>query len=142
MPRMLLFRVGHRQYGLEIEAIQEVADDPPLYRVPQGGAFLLGAVNLRGRVLPVIDLPALLDMAAADRDQRLVVLGPGFHSLALAVSGVGRIAAFEADELRLPSPDERSQAIAGVIEAADRGERVNLLDAGAVVERLEIIYAA
>ena len=142
MPRMLLFRVGGEQYGLEIEAIQEVADDPPLYGVPQTGAFLLGAINLRGRVLPVIDLPALLDVAAAPRDQRLVVLGPEFSSLALAVSGVGRIAAFEAADLRLPSADERLKAIAGVIETGDQRERINLLDAGAVVERLEIIYAA
>jgi len=142
MPRMLLFRVGFDQYGLEIEAIQEVADDPPLYCVPQTSAYLLGAVNLHGRVLPVIDLPALLDLAEAPRDQRLVVLGPEFHSLALAVSGVGRIAAFEAADLRLPSADERLKAIAGVIETGEQRERVNLLDAGAVVERLEIIYAA
>ncbi|NJC88718.1 MAG: hypothetical protein FIB02_09350 [Desulfuromonas sp.] len=142
MPRMLLFRVGPDQYGLEIEALQEVADDPPLYRVPQAGAFLLGAINLHGRVLPVIDLAALLDVAALGRDQRLVVLGPEFHSLALAVSGVGRIAAFEAADLRLPSADERLKAIAGVIAIGEQGERVNLLDAGAVVERLEIIYAA
>lgn len=141
MPRMLLFRIGSEQYGLEIEAIREVADDPPLCRVPQTGAFLLGAVNLHGRVLPVIDLPALLDVAAPPRDRRLVVLGPEFHSLALAVSGVGRIAAFEAADLRLPSADERLHAIAGVVETGDPGERVNLLDAGAVVERLEIIYA-
>ncbi|MCM2264170.1 MAG: chemotaxis protein CheW [Desulfuromonadales bacterium] len=142
MPRMLLFRVGAEQYGLEIEAIQEVADDPPLYSVPQAGAFLLGAVNLHGRVLPVIDLPALLAVAAGPRDQRLVVLGPECHSLVLAVSGVGRIAAFEAADLRLPSADERLKVIAGVVEIGDQNEKVNLLDAGAVVERLEIIYAA
>ena len=140
MPRMLLFRVGGAQYGLEIEAIQEVADDPPLCGIPQGGPFLLGAVNLHGRVLPVIDLPALLGMAGAPRDPRLVVLTAEFHGLALAVSGIGRMMPFDAADLQLPPGDERFRAVAGVVAAAE--ETVNLLDVGAVVERLETIYAA
>lgn len=142
MPRMLLFRVGCEQYGLELEALQEVADDPPLHGVPQTGAFLLGAVNLHGRVLPVIDLPALLGMAASPRDPRLVVLSPEFHSLALAVSGVGRIVSFDADDLQLPPGDEKFKAITGVVDIGAQSEQVNLLDAGALIERLQTIYNA
>lgn len=139
MP-LLLFRVGDEQYGLELEALQEVADNPPLYPVPQGGDFLLGAINLHGRILPVIDLPALFGMAAPPRDPRLVVLSPEFHSLALAVSGVGRIVPFEAAALQLPPVGLELPAVAGVIEIAL--QRVNLLDAGAVVERLQGLYPA
>ena len=138
MPRMLLFQVGSEQYGLEIEAIQEVADDPPLYAVPQRGAFLLGAVNLHGRVLPVIDLPALLGMAGVPRDPRLVVLTPEYHGLALAVSGIGRMLPFDAADLQLPLGDESFRAIAGVVTTA--AQPVYLLDVGAIVERLETIY--
>lgn len=142
MPRMLLFRVGGEQYGLELESLQEVADAPPLHEVPQRGAFLLGAVNLHGRVLPVIDLPGLLGAGAAPRDRRLVVLSPEFHSLALAVSGVGRIVSFEADDLQVSSDGDRFAAIAGVVSIGGREEPVRLLDAGAVIERLQTIYAA
>lgn len=142
MPRMLLFRVGGAPYGLEIEAIQEVADDPPLHSVPKAGAFLLGAVNLHGRVLPVIDLPALLGAAAAPRDRRLLVLTPEFHSLALAISGVGPIVPFEAAALHLPPTAEAAPAAAGVVSIGDGGERINLLDPGAVIERLESFYTA
>jgi len=139
MPRMLLFQVGGEQYGLEIEAIQEVADDPPLHDVPQRGAFLLGAVNLHGRVLPVIDLPALLGMAGVPRDPRLLVLTPEYHGLALAVSGIGRMLPFDAADLQLPLGDEGFRAIAGVVATA--AQPVYLLDVGAIVERLETIYA-
>lgn len=141
MPRALLFRLGAAHYGLEIGAIQEVADDPVLYALPQGGACLLGAVNLHGRVLPVIDLPALLELAAAPRDRRLIVLSPEFHGLALVVSGVGRITTYAVDEVRPPTAAERSRAIAGVVEAGGREGAVGLLDAGAVVARLQTIYA-
>lgn len=142
MPRLLQFRLGAERYGLEIEALQEVADDPPLHAVPHAGPYLLGAVNLHGRVLPVIDLPALLGMAAAPRDQRLVVLSTELHGLALAVSGIGRITVFEAADLRLPTAEEQSRAIAGVVEAGEPPEPVNLLDAGMVIARLEDLYAA
>ena len=138
MPRMLLFRVGSEQYGLEIESIQEVADDPPLHDVPQRGAFLIGAVNLHGRVLPVIDLPALLGMTGVPRDPRLVVLTPEYHGLALVVSGIGRMLPFDAADLQLPLGDESFRAIAGVVATA--AQPVYLLDVGAIVERLETIY--
>lgn len=139
MPRMLLFTVGHGHYGLELEALQEVADDPLRHYVPGTGNVLAGAVNVHGRILPVIDLPLLLGAADAVRDQRLVVLGPQFHGLALVVSAVGRIVPFEAENLELPVGDEGGGLVAGVVEVDSL--RINLLDPGAVVERLETIYA-
>lgn len=142
MPRLLLFRIGSEQYGLEIEALQEVADDPRLYLLPLSAPYLLGAVNLHGRVLPVVDLPALLGTAPAPRDQRLLILNFEFYGLALAVSGVGRIASFEAADLRLPTAEEQGRAVAGVIEAGEPPEPINLLDPRLVVERLENLYAA
>lgn len=142
MPQLQLFRIGNSSYGLEIGSIQDVVDDPPLYSVPQTGPFLLGVINLHGQVLPVIDLPGLLGVDDPPRDPKLVVLGHEFHSLALAVSGFGRIVAFESEALRLPTADEQANAIAGVVAIAGREEAVNLLNAAAVVERLKTIYAA
>jgi len=139
MP-LLLFRIGGECYGLELNALQEVADNPPVYFVPQGGEFLLGAINLHGRVLPVIDLPALLGIADSPRDQRLVVLSPEFQSLALAVSEVGRIVPFDAGDPQQPVADSELPVVTGVIEIA--AQPVNLLDAGAVVRQLQNLYAA
>ncbi len=137
MPLMLLFRVGHLPYGLELETIQEVADDPPHYPVPAGRDPLLGAVNLHGRVLPVIDLPKLLGIPAAALDLRLVVLNTDLHVLALAVSAVGRIVSFDAADLASPG-EAAAPAVAGVV--AIDSQPVHLLDVDAVVERLETLY--
>jgi purine-binding chemotaxis protein CheW len=136
MPLLLLFRVGALDYGLEIEAIQEVADQPPHYPVPAACPPLLGAVNLHGQVLPVIDLPALLGVKADALDQRLVVLADP-HPLALAVSMVGRIVPFDREELAAAGAS--APAAAGTLAIDDRP--VNLLDADAVIERLEFIFA-
>jgi purine-binding chemotaxis protein CheW len=140
MPLMLLFRIGTLAYGLEIESIQEVADDPPRYPVPASRGPLLGAINLHGRVLPVIDLPAALGIAAATLDQRLIVLNADLHALAMAVSAVGRIVPFETGDLAPPADDATGRAVAGIVEID--AQQVNLLDVDAVIERLESIYGA
>lgn len=140
MPLLLLIKVGCTQYGVEIEAVQEVADAPHLYAVPSGYGPLLGAINAHGRVLAVIDLPALLGVAAAPLDPRLVLLESGGHDLALAVTSVGRIVPFASDCLLPPPVDGETGAIAGVVEIETL--HVNLLDVDAVIERLETIYAA
>jgi purine-binding chemotaxis protein CheW len=136
---LLLLQIGGEHYGLKLKALQEVADGPRVYSVPQGGEFLLGTINLHGRILPVIDLPALLGFAGAPRDQRLVVLSPEFHSLALAVSEVGRIVPFDAVDLQPTAAASELPAVTGVVEIA--AQPVNLLDAGAIVKQLQNLYA-
>ena len=136
---LLLFQVGREQYGLELKALQEVAEEPPLHFVPGGGEFLAGAVNLHGRILPVIDLAALFGIASDQRDARLLVLTPEFRSLALAVTGVGRIVPFAPEDLQLPPTELALPAVAGIVELA--AQRIHLLDPTAVIERLQGLYA-
>lgn len=141
MPCIQLFRIGATTYGLETGSIRELVDQPQIYRVPGAGAFLLGVINLHGQVLPVIDLPGLLGVDGLPPGRQLVVLGPEFHSLALAVSAIGRTDVCHAEAAQLPTAADRTNAVGGVVEVAELPERVNLLDAGAIVERLKTIYA-
>jgi chemotaxis signal transduction protein len=67
------------------------------------------------------------------------VLIPKYHGLALAVSRIGRMLPFDVADLQLPLGDEGFRAIAGVVATA--AQPVYLLDVGAIVERLETIYA-
>jgi purine-binding chemotaxis protein CheW len=142
MPRIQLFRIGDTTYGLDAESIRELVDHPQIYRIPGTGTFLLGAINLHGQVLPVIDLPALLGIDGRPPGQQLVVLSPQFHNLALAVSAVGRTDGYDNEALNLPTAGKRSEVVAGIVEVTELPERVNLLDAGAIVERLQTIYTA
>lgn len=139
MSRMLLLRAGGEELALETAALREVVDAPPLHAVPGRRRLLLGAINLHGRILPVIDLPALVGTPVAGFDPRLVVLDAGDEMLALAVSAVGRIVPFEVAELQLPPAGEAGYLLAGVLELEAR--RVGLLDPRALVERLATTYS-
>jgi purine-binding chemotaxis protein CheW len=139
MTLTLIFTLAEEVYGLEIDAIQELVEDPSLHYVPRAEGVLTGAINFHGQVLAVIDLPALLDFAGEGRDHRHVVLTPEFKSLALIVSGIEKIVELDLSVLQPPPETIENKAIRGVVELDET--MVNLLDTDEVFNRLENIYA-
>lgn len=134
MALTLIFTLGEELYGLEINAIQEIIEDPSLYYVPRATGVLTGAVNFHGQILAVVDLPALLGFTDTRRDHRRVVLTPEFQSLVLTVSSVQRIVKLDLATLHPPPESSGHSAIRGV---ADLDEvMVNLLDTDAVINQL------
>jgi len=52
----LTFALDHEQYGFEIEKVQSVLDFESITRVPRTPPFMRGVINLRGKIVPIIDL--------------------------------------------------------------------------------------
>ncbi len=84
---LLAFRIADRRFAVEAGRVAEVARCPVLTRLPHAPASLAGVAALRGRVLPVIALGALLDVEGATAGERLIVLDGG-APLGLAVDEV------------------------------------------------------
>ena len=62
--RHVLFRVASERFALPLEAVREVVlPQPPFARVPRTSDAVRGVMNLRGRVLPVVDLAPLVGLA-------------------------------------------------------------------------------
>jgi purine-binding chemotaxis protein CheW len=71
-------RAGGEDYALPVEAVREVAQLGDVTPVPGAAPAVLGVRNLRGQVLPVADLRALLDLPRSEPARRLVIVeGPG-----------------------------------------------------------------
>jgi len=135
MTLTLVFTIENELYGLEIEAIQEIVENPPQHFVPLAAGVLAGAVNVHGRILAVIDLPLLLGIPVARHDHRQVVLAPEFESLVLKVSSILRIIALDLSELQ-PPEETAVFAVRGFVSQDDMN--INMLDANQVIERLRI----
>lgn len=74
---LVVFRVAGEEYGVDVDAVQEIIRVPAaLARVPRTLDYVEGLVNLRGAVLPVVDLRSRLGIERGERDerQRIVVL--------------------------------------------------------------------
>ena len=76
VAELLAFWVGEEEYGVDIVQIQEIIKLPPLTVVPRAPTCVLGIISLRGTVVPVADLRAILGMKRVDanRDSRILVL--------------------------------------------------------------------
>jgi len=135
----LIFSLGDELYGLEIDAVQEIIENPIVHHVPRAEGVVRGAINFHGQILAAIDLPALLGFSAAPLDHRRVVLTAEFKSLVLSVSGIQRIVELDLAALQLPPASAQKRAIRGVVTLDETA--INLLDCEEVINQLEKLYA-
>lgn len=107
--RHVVFRLERDRYALPLSAIREVVAAPSHYtRVPRAPPVLRGVMNLRGRVVPVVDLRALLEAPEPSQGStslspalRIVLLEMGRRDLGLLVTDVDGI---ESIEKVVPAP--------------------------------------
>lgn len=73
------FRVGQQSYALPIEAVREIVRPPEITAVPQAPEYVAGVMNLRGRILPVVDLRKRFSAPAdsSPKNRVLVAVGEG-----------------------------------------------------------------
>lgn len=64
--KYLTFFLGDEEYGIDVLRVREIVALPPVTRVPGAPAFVRGVVNLRGAVLPVLDLRERLGLPGSD----------------------------------------------------------------------------
>ena len=72
--KYLTFSLGQEQYGLEILKVREIIGYMEITAVPQTPHHVKGVINLRGQVIPVIDLRAKFGMQTVDRTEETCVI--------------------------------------------------------------------
>lgn len=95
--RHVVFRLEKDRYALPLSAIKEVVTTPERFtRVPRAPPSLRGVMNLRGRVVPVVDLRVLLQVQPAGAPaSKVVLLDRGRRELGLLITDVDGIESIE-----------------------------------------------
>lgn len=103
-PRLLVFRAGGESYALSMESVREVERVSRVTPVPGAPAFLRGLVNLRGEILPLLDLAALLARKGEQSGQRLIVAQAGAADpvVALMVEELNGLAPLQEPDVAQP----------------------------------------
>ncbi len=85
MRQVVVFEIGSEEYAAPIEQIHEVVKTPKITLVPNGQAFVVGVMNLRGQIVPVIDLEKLFNLPEAESGdiaaQHIIVSEDASHTL-------------------------------------------------------------
>ncbi|MBL0140851.1 MAG: purine-binding chemotaxis protein CheW [Betaproteobacteria bacterium] len=138
----LTCRLGEEAYGIDILQVQEIREIDHVTRVPHVAAFVRGVINLRGAIVPVVDLGLMFGFAQpiALKGASVIVLNAERRLVGLAVSGVSDVIALATEEI-LPAPDLGDRAIGAAIEGIGRrdGASVMLLDVGHVLRRVRAV---
>lgn len=95
--------LGSQTLAIPTQLLREILDPLPVTRVPGAGPFTPGVVNVRGTVVPLVNLRQVLGIPYAGRDDRLRVL-----VLELEIAGEQAVVAIEADEVHEVSTIETS----------------------------------
>ncbi len=74
--QFVTFNLGEEEYGIEILKVQEIIRMIAITRVPNSPEFINGVINLRGRVIPVLDLGKRIGLPEKERnnDSRIIVV--------------------------------------------------------------------
>jgi len=101
--KYLTFVLGHEEYGLEILKVREIMGMVEIVSVPQAPGYVKGVINLRGTVIPIIDLRLKFGLPPRDYDKEtciiVVNIGTGLMGIVVdTVSEVLDIASGDIDE--------------------------------------------
>ncbi|AIQ64431.1 chemotaxis protein CheW [Paenibacillus stellifer] len=73
--KVIVFKLGTEEYGIEVDKVQTIERMMPITRVPKTYAFIKGVINLRGVVIPVIDLRGRFGLDESEHtDQTRVII--------------------------------------------------------------------
>jgi purine-binding chemotaxis protein CheW len=122
-------RVADEHYALAVEDVLEVAELGDVTPVPGAGAAVLGVRNLRGQVLPVVDLATVFELSPA-QPERVVIAERGGLRAGLAVDAVDGV-----EDLPEASEEVESRHLAGA--ALADGALVGVVDVGSVLTAVE-----
>ncbi len=123
--QIVVFELGDERYGLDIATVYEIIRHQPITAVPKAPAFVEGVINLRGRIIPVVDLRERFGMDRSDltKASRIVVADAGGTRVGLVVDGVSEVLMIAGDAIE-PTPDVAANAdhdyLRGIAKLGDR----------------------
>ena len=102
--KYLTFHLGDEEYGLEILKVREIISVMEITEVPQVPDFIKGVINLRGKVIPVIDLRLKFGMPSVDynRETCIIVVNVNEFLLGVVVDTVAEVLDITQDEIDPP----------------------------------------
>ena len=102
----LAFKLGSEEYGIDILRVQEIRSYEQPTRMANAPAFLKGVINLRGVIVPIVDMRMKFNLDKVDYDgfTVVIVLNIGKQVVGMVVDGVSDVITLTPEQLR-PVPD-------------------------------------
>jgi purine-binding chemotaxis protein CheW len=123
--QLVTFTIASEEFGVEILKVQEIIRTLEITRVPRSPAFVEGVINLRGKVIPIIDLRRRfgIESKTSDKDTRIIVIEINQMVVGFVVDSVSEVLRIPASTVEPPPSIVAgidSEYISGVGKLNDR----------------------
>ncbi len=126
--RFLTFQIHSEVYGIEIKYVTEIIGIQPITQVPELPNYIKGIINLRGKIIPVMDVRLRFRKEGVEYTDRtcVIVVDIGLISIGLIVDRVSEVLSIPDEEI-VPPPDVRQGGNKYIKGIGKVGEEVKLL---------------
>jgi purine-binding chemotaxis protein CheW len=134
--RFLVFQLAGRVYALPAETVAEVIRIPATTRVPQAPRALIGVANLRGAVLPVVSLRALLDLEGEPGTASRAIVLDSAAPVGIVVDAIEALFTIDAERIETRSAQlsvEQGEKLSGAFPLGDGQGAARVLDVQALL---------
>ncbi len=123
--QLVTFSIGDEEFGVDILKVQEIIRTMEITKVPRAPEFVEGVINLRGKVIPIIDLRRRFGLSprSHDKDTRIIVIEINKMIVGFVVDSVSEVLRIPASTVEPPPPvvaGLESDYISGVGKLEDR----------------------
>jgi len=124
--QLVSFNLSGEEYGVEVLSVREIIRMSTITKMPNTPYFVEGIINLRGKVIPIIDLRKRFGLEEQEPDSktRIMVMDDGKGLTGLVVDSVSEVIRIHGSEIQPPPPliseNISQEFIAGVFNHADR----------------------
>ncbi len=141
--QLVVFHLGEQEYGVSIDDVQEITRVPEqLDRVPKTPDFIEGMVNLRGMVLPVLDMRTRFEMEKLDRNdrQRIIVLSLDGIRTGFIVDSVAEVLRLSQERIEsAPNlSDDQARIMGQIINLKEEKRMIQVVTARELLSEQEI----
>lgn len=129
LKEYLAFTLGREEYGLDILRVQEIRGYEPVTRIANAPGFIKGVVNLRGTIVPIVDMRIKLELGEPVYDQFTVViiLNIAGRVVGMVVDSVSDVTTLKPEQIR-PAPEVGAAFDSDyLVGLGDLGERMLIL---------------
>lgn len=104
--QLVTFSLGEEEFGVDIMKVQEIIRIPPITQVPNAPAYVEGVINLRGNIIPVVNLRKRFCMPSGEETDlsRIVVLQFDGKVFGVRVDGVTEVLRLDSNSIEPPPP--------------------------------------
>lgn len=127
MEQVAVFRIGDEDFGLHIDRVVEILKSQKIYSLPELPEFLSGVINVRGEVIPLLDLRLRFGVQTPTKKGRVITVRSEGGKIGILVDEIDEIISLNPEDITAPPSIFRGVKTEYLTGLGKKGDRIIIL---------------